>query len=77
MEELFSNQSNDTQKENKMTSPLGTDSQKVKKALQLLHELKESHPETAINDLLQKVVVQYDLSPKDSEALYNAFNQNS
>lgn len=58
-----------------MTTPLSTESEKIKKALQLLQELKELHPDTPINSLLQKAVVQYDLSPKNSEALYHNFKK--
>lgn len=58
-----------------MTTPLSTESEKVKKALQLLQELMELHPDAPVNSLLQKVIVQYDLSPKDSEALYHSFRK--
>ena len=56
-----------------MTTPLSGTGEKVKRALQLLNELKEQYPEKSLNTLLQKVVVQYDLSPKESEALFHNF----
>ncbi len=56
-----------------MTTPLSTDSEKIKKALKLLQELIELNPDTPVNTLLQKAIVQYDLSPKDGDALYHCF----
>lgn len=60
-----------------MTSPLTPQGEKVKKALQLLSDLIEQQPDKSVNTLLEKVVIQYDLSPKESEALFNAFKTNN
>ncbi len=56
-----------------MTTPLSRTEEKVKRALQLFNDLREQYPEKDINSLLQKAVVQYDLSPKESEALFHNF----
>ena len=47
--------------------PLGKD--KLKKAVQYFSELVDSHPEKSRLDLLQKVELQFDLSPADCEFL--------
>ena len=48
-------------------SPLGKD--KLKKAVQYFSELVDSHPEKSRLELLQKVQLQFDLSPADCEFL--------
>lgn len=48
-------------------SPLGKD--KLKKAVQYFSELVDSHPEKSRLELLQKVELQFDLSPADCEFL--------
>lgn len=49
---------------------------KVKKALTLLAELIEENPSIPLKVLLQKVIMQCDLSPKESEALTHHFTRN-
>lgn len=49
---------------------------KVLKALTLLAELVEENPSTPLNSLLQKVIIQFDLSPKESEELTHHFSSN-
>ena len=48
-------------------SPLGKD--KLKKAVQYFSELVDAHPEKSRLELLQKVELQFDLSPADCEFL--------
>ena len=48
-------------------SPLGKD--KLKKAIQYFSELVDAHPEKSRLELLQKVELQFDLSPADCEFL--------
>ncbi|MGI9536602.1 MAG: hypothetical protein ACR2PB_06000 [Desulfocapsaceae bacterium] len=48
-------------------SPLGRD--KLKKAVQYFSEMVESHPEKSRIELLQKVELQFDLSPAECEFL--------
>jgi hypothetical protein len=48
-------------------SPLGKD--KLKKAVQYFSELVDTHPEKSRLELLQKVELQFDLSPADCEFL--------
>lgn len=48
-------------------SPLGKD--KLKKAVQYFSELVDAHPEKSRLELLQRVELQFDLSPADCEFL--------
>ena len=64
-----------TEKRNSMSNSIVSADGKIKNALALLVELKEQNPETPLNKLLQKVVMQFDLSPKDSEVLNHHFSQ--
>lgn len=48
---------------------------KLKKALKELSELVAQFPEKSRNQLLQKVEMKYDLSPKESEFLERNFSE--
>ncbi len=48
-------------------------SDKMKKAVKLLSELQELHPEKSKTELLRKIEMQLDLSPLESEFLHEKF----
>jgi hypothetical protein len=47
--------------------------EKVARAIKELSELLETHPETERARLLQKVIMQFDLSPKEADFLERHF----
>ncbi len=50
-----------------------SNSDKMKKAVKLLSELQELHPEKSKAELLRKIAMQLDLSPLESEFLHAKF----
>ncbi len=56
-----------------MTTPTQVPGDKLKKALTLLSEMKEQHPEKSRTSLLQDIEVKLDLSPLESEFLNKHF----
>lgn len=47
--------------------------ERVKKAIQEFSELREQHPHKSRNQLLQQVVLKFDLSPKECDFLERQF----
>lgn len=48
---------------------------RVSKAVQYFFEIKEQKPELSQNKILEKTVLHFDLSPKESLALQHHFNK--
>jgi len=44
---------------------------KIESALHYFQEIQQQNPHLTIDTLIQKTVLQFDLSPKDAEVLYH------
>ncbi len=56
-----------------MISGAPKNNDKIKKAVKLLSELQELHPQKSRTTLLRKIEMQLDLSPLESEFLHAKF----
>ncbi len=57
------------------TSPIAQDT--IKNAVKTLSELTRAYPEKTRKQLLEKVILQYDLSPVEAEFLTRHFSSSS
>lgn len=44
---------------------------KIESALHYFQEIRQENPQQPVNKLIEKTVLRFDLSPKDSETLYH------